>query len=266
MRRPFIRRDPARHAQAGYVLLVMMLFLTLLAIGLAAVAPAIGQQIRRDKELETIHRGKQYARAVRLYYRKFGRYPVTLDNLDNTNNMRFLRKRFKDPMSTDGTWRIIHFGEARLTMPQSAPLLPGATVLGGSNTTGAFGSSAGPGLGFGSSGAAASQPSSGDPSQTGSASGAQPASPGGLTLGGGAIVGVAPTSKKESIKELNQQTHYNDWEFVYDPRLDIGLPGTPPGAPPGPPLQGAPGVPLPPGTAPAGTGGPPGPAPSPKMQ
>jgi type II secretory pathway pseudopilin PulG len=268
MRTHSIRRKPSQSRQAGYVLIVMMLFLSLMAIGLAAIAPAIGQQIRRERESELTHRGRQYARAIRLYYRRFGRYPVSLDNLDNTNNMRFLRKRFKDPMTAGGDWRIIHFGEARAVLPKNAPLLPGATVLGASNNApGGFGSGAGSAPGPGPS----AQPQSNDPSQPGSPSSGQPgdpsAQPGGPILGGGAIVGVSSTSKKESIKELDGQNHYKDWEFVYDPRLDMGVqPGM---VPTGPPLQGAPGVPLPPGTVPPGSTAPsstPGPSPAPKMQ
>jgi hypothetical protein len=43
----------------------------------------------------------------------------------------------------------------------------------------------------------------------------------GPTFGGGPIVGVASTSTQRSIKVLNDKDHYNDWEFVYDPRLDL---------------------------------------------
>ncbi len=46
-----------------------------------------------------IHRGVQYSRAIRTYYKKFGRYPTKLEDLDNTNNMRYLRKHYKDPMN-----------------------------------------------------------------------------------------------------------------------------------------------------------------------
>ena len=43
----------------------------------------------------------------------------------------------------------------------------------------------------------------------------------GPTFGGGAIVGVASTSTQQSIKVLNDRDHYDEWEFVYDPRLDL---------------------------------------------
>jgi type II secretory pathway pseudopilin PulG len=279
---PHLRRKTARSRQDGYVLLVMMLFFALLAVSLTAAVPAMMQRIRREREIELIHRGKQYARAIRLYYRKFNRYPVRLEDLESTNNIRFLRKRYKDPMTPNGQWRLIHYGEATLTMPNAGPLLPGATTPGGApfgaSGTGASVGVAGAGnaSAFASTFSLGSQPGTGtsgtsnpqsanilfqaaatsgqggttqsasadssqtsqsggqtgQPSQT-SQQGGQPGQPGtptsqlssplgtGPVLGGGPIVGVASTSKKESIKELNKKTHYNEWEFVYDPRLDL---------------------------------------------
>jgi len=58
-------------------------------------------QVKRDREEELIHRGVQYSRAVRRYFKKFGRYPTRIEDLESTNNMRFLRKRYKDPMNRD---------------------------------------------------------------------------------------------------------------------------------------------------------------------
>jgi len=58
-------------------------------------------QVKRDREEELIHRGVQYSRAVRRYFKKFGRYPTQIEDLESTNNMRFLRKRYKDPMNRD---------------------------------------------------------------------------------------------------------------------------------------------------------------------
>ena len=40
------------------------------------------QQIKRDREEEMIHRGTEYARAIKKFYKKNGRYPATLDDLD----------------------------------------------------------------------------------------------------------------------------------------------------------------------------------------
>ena len=54
-----------------------------------------------------IWRGKQYPRAIGMYYRKFGKYPTKVEDLTNqTNGIRFLRQAYTDPMNKDdGSWR-----------------------------------------------------------------------------------------------------------------------------------------------------------------
>src|SRR5262245_4599528 len=99
-------------SQRGYILLAVLLLITLMLIGLSVEFPRISQQIKRDKEDELVHRGKEYANAIKRYYHKAGTYPVSLEQLENTNHIRFLRKRYKDPMTTEGEWRLIHAGEA----------------------------------------------------------------------------------------------------------------------------------------------------------
>jgi len=298
---PHLRPKSSRSRQRGYVLIVMLLALAVMVIGLTAVAPAMATRVRRQREIELIHRGKQYARAIRLFYRKFGRYPARLEELENTNNIRFLRKRYKDPMTPGGDWRLIHYGEAQLTMPNNGPLLPGATQPGATGTGAAFGvagagnsnpfantfSSSSSQSVFGQNNASASSqastaqtgsttgattgstdpPQSGQSGQSGQSSG-QPGTPAsqlssplgnGPQFGGGPIVGVASTSKKESIKILNKKNHYNDWEFVYDPSLDmtmggglgVPLPGQNPAQNP---LGGMPGIQIGPGSS-GGLGG-----------
>src|SRR5215467_7343648 len=93
-----------------------MLMVTLMLIALAVEAPRIAQQIKREKEEELIHRGNEYKIAIKKFFRKFGRYPLTLDQLENTNNMRFLRKRYKDPFTGKDDWRLLHPGEVQLNL------------------------------------------------------------------------------------------------------------------------------------------------------
>jgi type II secretory pathway pseudopilin PulG len=199
-------------AQSGYILLALLMFVTLLIIGLGAVVPRISHQIRRQREEELIERGTQYVRAIRKFYRRFGRYPTSLDELEKTNNIRFLRRRYKDPI-TGQDFRLIHYGEAK-----SIPGLP-------------------------------SQPTPGKPIGTPVSQTSRPIGMG-PRFGGGPIIGVGSTAEKESIKEWNKKTRYNEWEFVYDPRLDAGgqAIGVPPGTIPG--QQRGPGLPTlpPPGT------------------
>src|SRR5918912_986543 len=108
------RRRPRRGSpEQGYILLTLMMLAALVVIMLAAGLPYMKQQVQRDQEQELIHRGVQYSRAIRKYYKKFGRYPTRIEELENTNNLRFLRKRYKDPI-TGQDFKLVHFGEVQM--------------------------------------------------------------------------------------------------------------------------------------------------------
>ncbi len=113
------RRKASRSGEDGYILLTLLLAMALIIIFAAAIVPTIKFQIERDREEEMIHRGVQYARAIRCYYKKFSRYPTKIEDLENTNNLRFLRKRYKDPTNCSQgkcqDFKLLHFGEVKLT-------------------------------------------------------------------------------------------------------------------------------------------------------
>jgi len=200
----------AHHGEQGFMLLwaIVAVFLVLLAIGIAA--PRVARDLRRDKEVETIHRGNQYVRAIQLYYTRLNSYPGSIDALKNTNNTRWLRKEYVDPMTGEVDWKPILLGQAKTTpkgffgeplsaMPGNAA--PGTTLApstpAGSSTSpdgkdGKPGSTKTKDSLFGSSG------------------------PG----GGGPFVGVSIPKTGDSITVLNEMTTYDTWEFVYDPRVD----------------------------------------------
>ena len=106
---------------------MLMLFVTLLVIAAGVVAPTIAFRVRRDREEEMIHRGTQYSRAIQRYVKKTGRYPTRLEELENTNNIRFLRRRYKDPI-TGKDFKLLHVGEVQLT---GSPGIAGASPIGG---------------------------------------------------------------------------------------------------------------------------------------
>ncbi|HKR30084.1 MAG TPA: hypothetical protein VJT08_06390, partial [Terriglobales bacterium] len=124
-------------SQDGYVLLAILFALTLLVIALSAAAPRAAKAIQRQKEAELIRRGDQYALAIRRFYKKFGRYPSDLDQLENTNNIRFLRRKYLDPITGKDDWQPIQFGQAR----------PPTGFFGQKITTTGGMSPSGPGLG-----------------------------------------------------------------------------------------------------------------------
>ena len=103
----------APRAQRGYALLIVMFSVALLAASAMTVLPNILTNGRREREQEMIWRGKQYARAVRLYNTKLGHFPTSLDDLTKpkTGSLHFMRQAYKDPMNKeDGTWRLIYVG------------------------------------------------------------------------------------------------------------------------------------------------------------
>ncbi len=135
-----------------------------MVISMAVAAPKFTQQIKRDREIEMIHRGEQYARAIKRYYKKTGRYPTRIEELENTNNIRFLRKRYKDPMTPDGKWRLVRYGEVQLGQSGAG----GGTVGTPAGQAGNSPSGAATGDAGGGTPSGASAPSTGD---TGSSSG-----------------------------------------------------------------------------------------------
>jgi len=234
-----IRRSP-RNGERGYVLLALLLLVSVAAIVfLFGVAPTIKFNIKRDREEEMIHRGVQYSRAIQAYYRKFQRFPAKIEDLENTNQIRFLRKRYKDPI-TGKDFRLLHYGDSGM---MGAGGMPGGAIPGGSpganglptpgpgypplgqNPNSAPGqnnqppsdsSDTGPGNGQDSQDASNSSGSNG-------ANGSNTAGSGfGPQLGGGPIVGVASLSKDPTIREFDKKRKYNDWKFVYDPTMDRG--------------------------------------------
>ena len=105
MTRPAISQNPR---ERGSALLIVFVFAAMIAIMLYKELPVDAFESERNEEQLTIDRGNEYAHAVKLYYRKFGNYPASIDQLENTNQMRFLRHRFKDPLTVDGEWRFLH--------------------------------------------------------------------------------------------------------------------------------------------------------------
>jgi len=101
---------PHRRKDSGFALLLVFLMASLIAIYLYMEAPRIAFQAERQKEQLLMERGEQYKRAIGLFLRtnKNTRWPASIDELENFNNRRFLRKRYIDPMTGKDEWRLIH--------------------------------------------------------------------------------------------------------------------------------------------------------------
>ncbi len=249
----------AGSGEDGYILIAVLFMVAMVLIMLSIAAPKVAADIERDREIELQHRGHQYERAIKLYYKKFGAYPPNMEALEKSNEIRFLRKRYVDPATGKSEWHLIHFGENKTPTAMGffgqpmggvngstlAGIGPGGVGAGvGGNAGGSiFGNNGGSnangagnlGLsnpnagnaGNGNAGAPTDPNAPADPNAPGGST-----NPGGSTFGsgtgtgnnqtfgGGGIIGVESTSPKATILEYKKKKHFNEWEFVYDPQAD----------------------------------------------
>ncbi len=243
--------EPA--GEQGFMLLGLIVAIALILLALGAAATDVAFSLRREREVEAVRRGNQYVRAIQLFYRKNGHYPSTIEQLENTNNIRYLRKRYIDPMTGKDDWRMIAVGQNKTSVKgffgqplagiastglgsatgMASPGLgigstPGGTTSVGSTgaTTGAQSSGGAATLGgstatgtAGQTDTSASSGTSGSTPGLGGSSGfGQSASP--FSGSTGPIMGVGVGATGNSLVVVNEQTTYQTWEFLYDPRIE----------------------------------------------
>jgi hypothetical protein len=104
-----------RKREGGFALLVVFLLAAAVAFTLYQEMPRAAFESARDKEQLLIDRGNQYKRAIEVFYAVNKRYPTELKDLENTNEKRYLRHRYKDPMTGSDQWRLIHTNGTMLT-------------------------------------------------------------------------------------------------------------------------------------------------------
>ena len=109
------RADERRADERGFALLLVFLMASIVAIGLYYELPRVALETQRQKEQLLIDRGEQYKRAIQLFYKKTGRYPSEIKELESFQNQRFLRRRYVDPMTGKDEWRLIHIANGVLT-------------------------------------------------------------------------------------------------------------------------------------------------------
>ena len=244
-------RSSPHRGNGGYAVLLAIFMVATMLLLAATATPNILIQGRRLREQETIWRGNQYVRAIRLYYQKNGKYPSNLDDLTEANagGAHFLRKAYKDPMNTsDGSWRLIY-----VTLPsgelvgsvhyhnlqEMAVAAAFAGQMQGSVTGLAsqlFGQ-VNPGLNGGTQSVQpGAQPGqlnglqSGQFEQRGSAgqnstvSSMQPAPLNAVDspVFGGFIIGVASKVKQPSLMVYQGSQTYFEWEFIWNPLKNGG--------------------------------------------
>jgi hypothetical protein len=139
--------------QRGSALLIVFVFAAMVAILLYREMPVAVFEAHRQKEELLIDRGDEYKHAIKLFVRKTGTFPPSIEALENTNRMRFLRHKFDDPFTGKADWRILHAGPGGMiidskvntnTSGVDANGKPAANS--GSSSTSRFGSNSGSSL------------------------------------------------------------------------------------------------------------------------
>lgn len=165
----------------GYAMAALLVAMSVMAVLMGAILPAWTTLATREKEQELIFRGNQYARAIGLFQRKFANTPPP--SIDVLVEQRFLRKKYKDPITNDD-FQPIYASQAALGVSA-----PAGAARPGQQGTARLSTPAQQTLqqGFGSTGA----------------------------TGAGGIIGVTSKSKDTSLKLYNGRDKYNEWAFVY---------------------------------------------------
>jgi len=218
----------------------LLVAMSIMAVMMTVAMPVWKHQVQREREEELVFRGTQYVHAIALFQRKFANaYPP---NVDVLVDQRFLRKKYKDPITNDD-FVLLPAGTGTTAPGQTAPDPGRGGAPGGGGPGGATPPRGGTTV--------AAQPSQQQPqSQPGGALRGvspigTPGAGGGTTAG---IGGVSSKSKAASIRLYNGRSHYNEWAFVYQPQVQqAGQGGAPGTAQPGqiPGQRGGP--PIPPG-------------------
>ena len=178
--------------ERGYAMAALIVGLAVMAVVMTAAMPVWKQMAQREKEEELVFRGESIAHAIGMFQRRSANaYPPSIDILVQ---QKFLRKKYKDPVTGDEFVPIAQSQQA--TQPgrgaQPAPTQGRGQPVGGAART---------------------------------------ATPGGAPIGG--IIGVTSKSTDTSIRLYKGRSHYNEWAFIYTPPATAGGGGAPGAGVPG---------------------------------
>ena len=204
---------------SGFTLVGVVVAIAILTILIAAIGPSIATVMQRDKEIELIFRGKQYARAILAFQKRYGRYPNELKELAEIKP-RSIRQLWKEPMCNcaDG-WTPIIAGT-----PDALPMASGPPPPGGGMPGSGPGPARTPGPGQGNqppstyTGIGGGQTSpflgGGGPAPTPTVKPFSTGIFGDKPQTTGPIVGVRIALHKKALRKWRDHEFYDEWRFI----------------------------------------------------
>jgi type II secretory pathway pseudopilin PulG len=176
----------------GYAMAALLVGMSVMAVLMSALMPVWTTMAKREKEAELVFRGNQYARAIGLFQRKFAN--AAPPSIDLLVEQRFLRKKYKDPI-TNEDFQPLYANQAMMPGGPASQQQPGQSQQRGTSPS-PGGQLMQPGVGATGAGAA------------------------------GGIIGVTSKSKDTSLRVFNGRTKYNEWAFVHvQTSQRLGQPG-----------------------------------------
>lgn len=116
------RRQCARTSQQGFTYMGALVLIVLMGSALAAVGQVWATVGKRERELQLIWVGTQYAQALQSYYRSatgVAQYPQSLDELLEDHRFpsiqRHIRRLYPDPMTNSSDWGLTTSIDGRIT-------------------------------------------------------------------------------------------------------------------------------------------------------
>ena len=215
--------------ERGYLMVALLVAMSVMAIMMSAALPAWRTIAQREKEAELIFRGEQYARAIGLFQRRYAN--ATPPNLDVLINERFLRKKYKDPITRDDFQLITPGANVPGMAGGPGGTQPEGFVLSNPDGRG--------GRGFDLSAPGGRQAQAGRQGTQTLARGRQisvggDSATGRGSVGGqgtGGVIGVVSKSTERSFRLYNGRDAYNQWVFLAIQQSNrAGGPGGAPGA------------------------------------
>jgi type II secretory pathway pseudopilin PulG len=178
--------------EAGFTLAAVMIIMSVMMIFVAYTVPKQWSVLmQRDREQQTIFIMKQYAKACEDFRKKNNTFPVSMQQLVEARQPRFLRcpkDGCLDPLTGQVDWFVI---------PQSQAPAPG---------TGNAPPGVAPPPGLPPSGTTSTAPGA-----------ATPTVPTGIPIkdyAGGPFVGIKPNKTGQSFIILNGADHYEQWIYT----------------------------------------------------
>ncbi len=170
----------------GFAMGALLVSIFVMSLLMSMALPVWHHAAQREREAELIFRGQQYARAIALWQRQ--RPGSTPQSLEMLVEERFLRKRYRDPMTSGGEFRV-------LLQSDLASIEPGQIAYNDSNQE------------------TLSESPSPDRDSVGEVGGVS-----------GGIVGVVSTSSQASISSYNGRNRYDEWFFIHTGSAQVDTP------------------------------------------